>query len=74
MLSQRSAIVTGAGRGIGAAVARLLGQHGASVLVNDLDEAAAQASAAAVTAAGKHYEPCALRLRLVLSSTSEPYV
>ena len=53
MLSQRSAIVTGAGRGIGAAVARLLGQHGASVLVNDLDEAAAQASAAAVTAAGK---------------------
>ena len=52
MLAQRSAIVTGAGRGIGAAVARLLGQHGASVLVNDLDEAAAQASAAAVTAAG----------------------
>ena len=52
MLAHRSAIVTGAGRGIGAAVARLLGQHGASVLVNDLDEAAAQASAAAVTAAG----------------------
>ena len=47
MLAHRSAIVTGAGRGIGAAVARLLGQHGASVLVNDLDEAAAQASAAA---------------------------
>ena len=53
MLAGRSAIVTGAGRGIGAAVARLLGQHGASVLVNDLDEAAAHASAAAVTAAGE---------------------
>ena len=47
MLAGRSAIVTGAGRGIGAAVSRLLGQHGASVLVNDLDEAAAHASAAA---------------------------
>ena len=53
MLAGRSAIVTGAGRGIGAAVSRLLGQHGASVLVNDLDEAAAHASAAAVTAAGE---------------------
>ena len=53
MLAGRSAIVTGAGRGIGAAVSRLLGQHGAFVLVNDLDEAAAHASAAAVTAAGE---------------------
>ena len=53
MLAGRSAIVTGAGRGIGQAVSRLLGQHGASVLVNDLDEAAAHASAAAVTAAGE---------------------
>ena len=53
MLAGRSAIVTGAGRGIGAAVSRLLGQNGASVLVNDLDEAAAHASAAAVTAAGE---------------------
>ena len=53
MLAGRSAIVTGAGRGIGAAVSRLLGQHGASVLVNDLDEAAAHASATAVTAAGE---------------------
>ena len=58
MLAGRSAIVTGAGRGIGAAVARLFGQHGACVLVNDLDEAAAQATANAVTAAGA--TPCYL--------------
>ena len=58
MLAGRSAIVTGAGRGIGAAVARLFGQHGACVLVNDLDEAAAQATANAVTAAGA--KPCFL--------------
>ena len=59
MLASRSAIVTGAGRGIGAAVSRLLAQHGASVVVNDLDLAAAEATCAAITGAGGVAHPVA---------------
>jgi 3-oxoacyl-[acyl-carrier protein] reductase len=44
-LSGRSALVTGAGSGIGAAVARALARAGAAVLVTDIDEAAAAATA-----------------------------
>lgn len=48
----RAAIVTGGAAGIGGATARRLAQDGASVLVADIDLAAAQANAAAIRAAG----------------------
>lgn len=46
MSSHGGAVVTGAGRGLGKLIARLLVERGHEVLVTDLDERAAQASAA----------------------------
>jgi len=48
VLDERVAIVTGSARGIGRATAELLSEHGARVVVNDLDADAAQEAAGAI--------------------------
>ena len=48
----RSAIVTGAGSGIGRAIARLLAANGAAVLVTDINEAGAKAVVEEIRADG----------------------
>ena len=51
-LSERVAIVTGAGGGLGRSHALFLAKHGAKVVVNDLDPAQTQAVADEIAAAG----------------------
>jgi NAD(P)-dependent dehydrogenase (short-subunit alcohol dehydrogenase family) len=53
-------LVTGAGSGIGRAVAALLAREGASVLAADIDEQAARAAAGDITSAGGKAEPVRL--------------
>ncbi|MEU8351891.1 MULTISPECIES: SDR family NAD(P)-dependent oxidoreductase [Streptomyces] len=51
-LSGRAAVVTGSGRGLGLAYAEALAAAGASVVVNDVDAAAARGAAERITEAG----------------------
>ena len=55
----KSAIVTGSGRGIGKAIATLFAQHGASVVINDIDSEVAEATAKEITDAGGSAVVCA---------------
>lgn len=52
ILNDRVVIITGAGGGLGAAHARVFAAEGACVLVNDINQAAAQAVVDEITAAG----------------------
>lgn len=52
ILENQTAIITGAGRGIGAAAALLFAQHGARVIVSDRDTEPAEAVVSAIRAAG----------------------
>lgn len=52
MLTGRLALVTGGGRGLGAAIAEGLAAHGATVMVTDIDGASAEAVARAIGETG----------------------
>ncbi len=58
-LSDHIALVTGAGSGIGAAIAHRFAREGATVWVTDADRASAEATAEAITAEGgtAHFQP-----------------
>jgi 3-oxoacyl-[acyl-carrier protein] reductase len=58
-LSDRVALVSGSGRGIGREIALKLAAAGASVVVNDLDKDVAEQTAAAITEAGGTATTCA---------------
>lgn len=58
-LGGRTALVTGAGRGIGREIALQLSSAGASVIVNDLDRDAAEETAASIRNAGGRATPVA---------------
>ena len=51
-LSGKVAVVTGSGRGLGLAYAHALAAHGASVVVNDVDEAVAEQAVKSIVEAG----------------------
>jgi NAD(P)-dependent dehydrogenase (short-subunit alcohol dehydrogenase family) len=52
LLADRVAVITGGGGGIGAATARLFAEHGARVVIADIDAARAQQTVDEITTAG----------------------
>jgi 3-oxoacyl-[acyl-carrier protein] reductase len=56
LVEGKAAIVTGSGRGIGRAVATLLAEHGAAVVVNDLDASVAKEAVDAIRKTGGRAE------------------
>src|SRR5579859_3157192 len=57
LLEGRIAIVTGGAGGIGGGITRRLSSAGATVVVNDIDEALLDAMVAAIEGAGGHIVP-----------------
>ena len=66
-LAGRTAVVTGAGRGLGAVVAELFAAEGARVVVSDVDGASADATASRIVAGGGD----ALGLRADVTSAAD---
>jgi 3-oxoacyl-[acyl-carrier protein] reductase len=66
MLKGRTAIVTGAARGIGAAIANCFAQHGANVVLNSRSASDALRDAAASA------ESCGARVRISVGDVSNP--
>ncbi|MCQ4079174.1 SDR family oxidoreductase [Streptomyces sp. RB6PN25] len=62
-LQDRSALVTGAGNGIGAAVAKAFARAGATVVVTDIDKDAAASVAQEITEAGGRAESAVVDVR-----------
>ena len=58
LLVGKSAIVTGSGRGIGRSIAKLFADHGASVVINDMDSEVAEATAREITDSGGQAVVC----------------
>lgn len=58
LLAGKAAIITGSGRGIGCAVARLFAEHGAAVVVNDLDGDVSESVVKEIKAAGGRAVAC----------------
>jgi 3-oxoacyl-[acyl-carrier protein] reductase len=56
--TDRSVVVTGAGKGIGRTIARVFAREGARILVVDMDTDAARATAATIVEEGGRAEPC----------------
>ncbi|BBZ74841.1 3-oxoacyl-ACP reductase [Mycolicibacterium anyangense] len=68
-LDGRSALVTGAGGGLGAAVAQAFAAAGAAVLVTDVDQDAAAAVATTITASGGRAESFGFDVRDASAAT-----
>jgi NAD(P)-dependent dehydrogenase (short-subunit alcohol dehydrogenase family) len=63
LLTDRVAVITGAGGGIGAATAALLAAHGAHVVVADIDPGLTEASVGAIVAEGGKAEAVVMDVR-----------